>query len=336
MSLTNHQYDQIMRQYEALRSERESLIHERREEVYTNIPRFQEIDNEIATSSVDLIQASIEGGLTGSVDTSNLHSKIEALIQEKMDLLRTHGYGVDYLNPPYQCPDCKDTGYIEHRPCHCFNQRAIDLLYAQDHVQKIFERENFSHFSLDYYDNDYYDDKDGSGLSARENAIKAYEEAQRFVRDFSTRHENILLYGDTGVGKTYLSNCIGKAVLDQGFSVIYLTAFQLFEIFEKNTFQKKNRFDDDTVPYKNIFDCDLLIIDDLGTEFGNSFTNAQLFQCINERLIHKRSTVISTNLNLQDFKETYSERIFSRILESYIPISLFGKDIRVRKSLEDF
>ena len=154
MSLTNHQYDQIMRQYEALRSERESLIHERREEVYTNIPRFQEIDNEIATSSVDLIQASIEGGLTGSVDTSNLHSKIEALIQEKMDLLRTHGYGVDYLNPPYHCPDCKDTGYIEHRPCHCFNQRAIDLLYAQDHDQKIFERENYSHFSLDYYDND--------------------------------------------------------------------------------------------------------------------------------------------------------------------------------------
>ncbi|MBP5265483.1 MAG: ATP-binding protein, partial [Lachnospiraceae bacterium] len=103
----------------------------------------------------------------------------------------------------------------------------------------------------------------------------------------------------------------------------------------KNTFHKKDRFDDDTVPYKNIFDCDLLIIDDLGTEFANSFTTSQLFQCFTERLIHKRSTVISANLNLKDIKEMYSERIFSRFIESYIPISLFGKDIRVRKTLEE-
>ncbi len=336
MSLTNHQYDQIMRQYEILRSDRESLIHNRREEIYAKIPRFQAIDNEIATSSVDLIQASIEGGLTGSVDTSNLHSKIEELIQEKLSLLQSHGYGVDYLNPPYHCPDCKDTGYIDHRPCHCFTQRAIDLLYSQEHIQKVFEVENFNHFSFDYYADDYYDDKSGSGISAKENAHKAYEDALDFVHNFSTRHDNILLFGDTGVGKTYLSNCIGKAVLDQGYSVIYLTAFQLFEIFEKNTFHKKDASDDDTVPYKNIFDCDLLIIDDLGTEFSNSFTTSQLFQCINERLLHKRSTVISTNLRIGDIANTYGERISSRFIEHYTLITLFGQDIRVQKSLSEF
>ena len=335
MSLSNHQYDQIMRQYEVLQSERESLIHSRREEIYANIPRFQEIDNEIATSSVDLIQASIEGGLTGSVDTSNLHTKIENLIKEKLSLLKSHGYGEDYLNPPYQCPDCKDTGYIDHKPCHCFTQRAIDLLYSQDHVQKIFEKENFRNFSFDYYSDDYFSDKDGSGLSAKENAKKAYADAIDFARKFSVNRDNILLSGETGVGKTYLSNCIGKAVLDQGFSVIYLTAFQLFEIFEKNTFHKKDSNPEDSVPYRNIFDCDLLIIDDLGTEFSNSFTTSQLFQCINERLIHKRSTVISTNLSLKDIKETYSERIFSRFIENYTLITLFGEDIRIQKKLEE-
>ncbi|MCR5641167.1 MAG: ATP-binding protein [Lachnospiraceae bacterium] len=336
MSLTNQQYDQLMRQYETLRSDRESLIHSRRKEIYAKIPRFQEIDNEIATSSVDLIQASIEGGLTGSVDTSNLHSKIEAMIQEKIDLLKAHGFDENYLNPPYHCPDCKDTGYIDHRPCHCFTQRAIDLLYSQDHVQKMFEVENFRNFSFDYYADDFFDSTDGAPLSARENSEKAYRDALAFVHNFSSHHENMLIYGDTGVGKTFLSNCIGKAILDQGFSVIYLSAFQLFEIFEKNTFRKKDSASDDAVPYKNIFDCDLLIIDDLGTEFSNSFTVSQLFQCINERLLHKRSTVISTNLKLRDIREVYSERISSRFIENYTLIHLFGEDIRVQKQVKEF
>ena len=331
MPLSNHQYDQIMRKYEILRNNREDLIRSRRKEVYANIPRFAEIDDEIATASVGLFRDNA-GKQTNPNVFSELHNKIQTLTQEKLDLLEKNGYGSDYLNPPYRCQDCKDTGYIEHEPCHCFVQRSLDLLYSQEDVRRKFKTENFSNFSLDYYDDNYYG---GNRESSKANAKKAYDDAQKFVRDFETKRGNLLLYGDTGVGKTYLSNCIGKAILDQGHSVIYLTAFQLFEIFEQNTFKKKDTPGNIEDSYRNIFECDLLIIDDLGTEFSNSFTVSQLFQCINERLLKNRSTVISTNLTLEGLKKTYSERIFSRFIENYTLIKLFGRDIRIQKGLQN-
>ena len=135
-------------------------------------------------------------------------------------------------------------------------------------------------------------------------------------------------YGNTGVGKTFLSNCVAKDLLDSGHSVIYFTAFQLFDILSKGVFEKDS---DAIAAHQNIFDCDLLIIDDLGTELSNSFTTSQLFLCVNERILRHRSTIISTNLNLAQVADIYSERTLSRISDSYTIIKLFGDDIRIKK-----
>ena len=141
---------------------------------------------------------------------------------------------------------------------------------------------------------------------------------------------NLYFFGDTGIGKTFLSNCIAKELLDSGHSVIYFTAFQLFDILSKGVFEKDA---DAIATHQNIFDCDLLIIDDLGTELSNSFTTSQLFLCLNERILRQKSTIISTNLNMNQVADIYSERVLSRISNSYTIIKLFGDDIRLKKRI---
>lgn len=138
------------------------------------------------------------------------------------------------------------------------------------------------------------------------------------------------MYGDTGVGKTFLSHCIAKELLEQSYSVIYFTASQLFDILAKYTFEKDA---DAGLAHDHVLDCDLLIIDDLGTEFANSFTTSQLFICLNERILRKKSTLISTNLALEDIRNIYSERIFSRITSTYTVLRMTGDDIRIQKKL---
>jgi len=151
--------------------------------------------------------------------------------------------------------------------------------------------------------------------------------AQGFVRNFDKNFENLFLYGDTGVGKTFLSHCIAHELLKSAHCVLYFSAFDLFDLLAGNIFSKKDKSTEDEL----IYDCDLLIIDDLGTELTNSFVSSQLFLCINERIMRRKSTIISTNLKLENFSETYSERTFSRIASNYQMVKLIGKDIRIQK-----
>ncbi len=215
---------------------------------------------------------------------------------------------------------------MDGRRCHCFEQAAIDLVYTQSKIRSILQEENFSHFCLDYYS----DTKKNSatGLTYRETARNAVIESLAFIRQFDKEFHNLFLYGDTGTGKTFLSNCIAKELLDTGHSVIYFTAFQLFDILEKNKFQKDSKAE---ASMQHMFDCDLLIVDDLGTELANTFTVSQLFLCLNERILRKKATIISTNLGIDQLSTIYSERIFSRIVSSYTMIKLFGDDIRLQK-----
>lgn len=191
------------------------------------------------------------------------------------------------------------------------------------------QKENFDTFSFSYYSDNFIDSKsDRSSLAIMK---AAFATCQDFVRTFEQQHRNLFLYGDVGVGKTFLSNCIAKELMDAGFSVIYYSAPSFFNMLAKSTFHK-NDADAQTV-YEYIFDCDLLIIDDLGTEFTNSFVTSQLFTCINERLLGKKSTVISTNLSLDSLADLYTERCFSRITSNYILLRLIGDDIRIKKKL---
>lgn len=152
-----------------------------------------------------------------------------------------------------------------------------------------------------------------------------------FADTFGTEFNNLFLYGDVGVGKTFLSNCIAKELMDREYSVLYFSSSKFFSILAKNTFDKNNI--DAQNMYEYIFDCDLLIVDDLGTEFTNSFVASQFFTCINERLLSRKSTIISTNLSLDTLADLYTERSFSRITSNYTMVKLIGDDIRIKKKL---
>ena len=214
------------------------------------------------------------------------------------------------------------------RKCACFRRAETELLYEQSNLKEILLEDNFEHFSLQYYSDEAINES--SGLSARQTAAFALKCAREFVAGFSDSFTNLCFYGDTGVGKTFLSHCIAKELIEAGFSVLYLTAFEFFEQLEQHKFSSS---DESEEAYRHLFECDLLIIDDLGTELTNSFVSSQLFLCINERILRKKSSIISTNLSLEQFAETYSERTFSRIFSHYQMIRLFGNDIRIQKQL---
>ncbi len=323
MPLQNYQYDTIMREYSRRQAENRRTLEDHRKEAYEKIPRLSEIDQEVATLSAKKARALLGGKASGLED---LRSDISLLSQERIALLLTNGYPEDYLELSYTCPLCQDTGYVGSKKCSCFKKAEIELLYTQSNLKEILEKENFDHFSFAFYSDTIKNE--ATGLSALDTARKAYEISQSFVRDFDTRFENLFFYGNTGVGKTFLSHCIAHELLESAHCVLYFSAFDLFDLLAQSTFSRKGEASDSE---DFIFNCDLLIIDDLGTELTNSFVSSQLFLCINERIMRQKSTIISTNLKLENFSEIYSERTFSRIASNYHMVKLIGKDIRIQK-----
>lgn len=325
MPLTNTQYDEIMRGYQQRQLRRQRLISARKKEIYALLPRLPELDSEIASLSVQKARRLLNGDSNALDD---LKEQIATRTSERELILRRAGYPADYLCPPYECADCQDTGYIGNKRCHCLTQAAIDLVYTQSNLKHMLAKEDFSQFSLEYYPEDMFDAQ--TRLSSRESAAKALTKCREFAHNFDSCFENILLFGDTGTGKTFLSHCIAKELLDTGHSVIYFSAHQFFDILTQNMLGKTLSRDFD---YRNIFDCDLLIIDDLGTELTNTLTTSQFFVCLNERIMNRKSTLISSNLEVIDLAAIYSERIFSRISNNFDMYHLFGKDIRLLKKL---
>lgn len=312
-----------MREYSRRQAENRRTLEEHRKEAYQKIPRLSEIDQEVATLSARKARALLGGRDSGLED---LRADISLLSQERIALLLTNGYPQDYLELSYTCPLCQDTGYVGSKKCSCFKKAEIELLYTQSNLKEILEKENFDHFSFAFYSDTIKNE--ATGLSALDTARKAYEISQSFVRDFDTRFENLFFYGNTGVGKTFLSHCIAHELLESAHCVLYFSAFDLFDLLAQSTFSRKGEASDSE---DFIFNCDLLIIDDLGTELTNSFVSSQLFLCINERIMRQKSTIISTNLKLENFSEIYSERTFSRIASNYHMVKLIGKDIRIQK-----
>ena len=323
MALSNAQYDEIMRGYQERQLANRHLTLKRQETLYARIPSLKEIDDQIAAISVESARKMLDGD---SSALARLKANLADLRAQKATILSSNGYDKSYLEPVFTCEDCKDTGYINGNKCHCFKQEIINVVYSQSNIKNILSKENFSTFSYEYYSDN--DKNPTTGLSSLDTVKQAVEKCQHFIDDFHNKPKNLFLYGDTGVGKTFLSNCVAKELLERGNSVIYFTAFQLFDILSKGVF---DRDADAIAAHQNIFDCDLLIIDDLGTELSNSFTTSQLFLCVNERILRQKSTIISSNLNPMDILENYSERTFSRITSNYTIINLFGDDIRIKK-----
>lgn len=318
MTLTNSQYDAIQREYDAIQIKNRHLTEARQAEVYAVCPAYEELSHRIASLSV-AYGKQILAGKEGAEEA--YHAELRTLSGQKTALLKQHGFSQDYLEPVFDCPDCQDTGYITGHRCHCFEQRVISILYAQSNLQELLQTENFSALSYEYYK--------GEDLTLFK---KATESSLSFIKNFSREYTNLLFYGLVGTGKSFLSKCIAKELLEQGYSVIYFSAIGLFNMLAQYSFDTNNK-EMLYKTYEDLYNCDLVIVDDLGTELSNNFTNSQFFSFINERHLRKKSTIITTNLGVEDLKVRYSERILSRLASSFIFRKITGPDIRLCKNI---
>lgn len=328
MPVSNQTYNNIIKEYDDRRRSRELLIEERRTELYSTIPGFREADLSASENASLYLDKFLSSKHNDKVRES-YHALIEDAKAKKVQLLAKAGYPADYLDPPYVCPDCRDTGYIGTDKCHCLKQKLIDAAYLQQPQMRQLLDCNISDFITDYYPQ-YIHDKT-TGINAYDSACKALTDANVFINEYDIRHGNLILYGDTGAGKTFLSCCIGNAIQAKGYTVVYQSAGRFFDILSDHTFRRSRA---DSSDYDNIFDCDLLILDDLGTEMTNTFTNTSVFDCINDRILTGKSTIISTNLTMQEIFDTYTGRVFSRLSKYYTWLHLFGADLRIRLSSE--
>ena len=326
--------ESILHEYENIRLRNKRLLQDRQEEVYAKIPEIQKLQRESKLSYIELMKERLSSQNTEHARTDAVSSKNRENASRVQELLLYHGYPADYLSPIYDCPVCQDQGYVNGEACACFQRKIVDALHKQSNMTQVLDRENFDTFRLDYYSQNISPNLKQT-TSPYDNARNVLQRCKAFVANFEKQSRdrgNLLLYGETGLGKTFLTNCIAKELLEKGHTVLYLSANDIFEqVFGEYLMNKKNELEE---LYKYIYNSELLIIDDLGTETTNSFVCSKLFEVINQRGLTGRSTVISTNLSVRELQEKYSERIMSRIVESYTVLHLYGENIRYKKRKE--
>jgi DNA replication protein DnaC len=330
MGLSNAQYEAIRRVYTQRQLDEENALRVRTAEVYEKIPEIREISDTISRMAVASAKRLIAGD---PGPAAGLGGRIAELREKKRSLLAAHGYPEDYLEPQYICPDCRDTGYVNGEKCHCFREKEISLLYDQSNLREMLKVQNFDNFDLSLFDDTAPDPR--TGRTVRQYMRDVEKMCRVYVAGFPKEHGSLLFTGKTGLGKTYLSCCIARELLDQCFSVIYLPAAQMFDIFSREKFGSQDGEDPALARSRSEFlrECDLLIIDDLGTELVNTFTVTQLFAVINGRLVNRKGTIISTNLSTNEMRDEFTDRIMSRIISGYRMIPLYGDDVRIRRKM---
>ena len=323
----SERYKLVLRQYEQIRTKKEHELKKRKNDIYTACPRLEEIEREISLTGVRIGRMVLQKPEDSQLLLLKLQQSISELKQEKKLLLNKMGFSEKALQIEYVCKDCKDTGYINHMLCNCMKQKLIDLAYDQSNIREIVKCENFDTFDIRYYSEVHNEEE---GISPLENIKRIFNTCMDFCQYFDSTFQNLLLYGETGLGKTFLCNCIAKELLDKGNTVLYIPAGQLFRMIEKQRFRKEDdEAQQDTM--EDLLSVDLLIIDDLGTEFGTILSSAELFHIINNRMLTKKSVIVSTNLSPDNLIHQYSDRVVSRIVGTYTTLKFFGDDIRVKK-----
>lgn len=321
--MNNNIYKQIIRDYENLRNK--NLIEQKNRylEVEEKVKGFSELENEIKQKVIETALLQIKNPDKNTVKKLTL--ELERLEKDKEELLIKAGYKKDYLDMRYSCKICKDQGFIDQKRCKCFNKRLTLKLFDQSGISHVLERENFKSFNYEAF-SDQIDAKEG--MSPRQNIRDIMKVVELFIKTFDKKNDmNLLFYGKPGLGKTFISNCIAKYLMEKNKQVIYMTAFSMVKLMEDVKFSK-NVSEDAKYKYDLLYGCDLLIVDDLGVELSTSFTNSEIFNLINSRLLRGKKNLISTNLDIKDLSNTYTDRVFSRVYQKFTALKFFGKDLR--------
>lgn len=315
----------ILKQYSEIQKKQKEDLEYRKSSLYSKIPRLAEIERDMTKLSIDISKLIINNSSNAASLLAELHQKQIDLKVERAEILTSNNYPRDYLEIKHLCKECKDTGFVNNEKCKCFIQKEIDLLYQQSNMHHKMKKENFDQFRLDYYS----DEKNENGISARDNMKEIYMKCVKYAKNFDKHNTNLLFIGKPGLGKTFLCNSIAKDLLDAGKSVIYQTASDLIDMVRKYKFDFENE-EQNTSHLEEIFNCDLLIIDDLGTEINTQFSGLVLYNILNRRFTNKKQIIISTNLDIHELLNMYSERITSRLFGGFDTFEFFGEDIRLK------
>lgn len=309
--------DVYSRATEALDRRREKANMEaqaRFDEISEKIPALEDIQRELSQIGLSISRVYFASS-DMKADIEKLMHKSLKLQEDKRRLLRENGYDENALAVKFTCDACKDTGFIGSRRCKCHKELLKSI--ERSDLAKIAPIEDCT---FDSFETKYYPDIE------RAERIKA--NCVKYATQFTTKSKNIIFYGGTGLGKTHLSLAIANAVINRGYSVVYGTAQNLLNDLQNENF---GRYDNIRYYEKAVMNCDLLIIDDLGTEFKNSYTTAELYNIINSRILSRLPTIISTNFTQNELEDKYDQRITSRIVGEYSPLTLMGNDIRYIK-----
>lgn len=328
MEINKQIIEGIMTEYskKRLRAVKEADL--KKEDLYLKIPRLSEIDKQIRLFSINLSRIFLSNPDDLDVQVNKLKDQVENLKKERELIYKENNIPKNYLEVEYECPKCNDSGYTPNGDkCTCFNNEIIKNLFQMSNMVHMLKKENFNTFDINVFSNESYKNEK---LTPKQNMYYVLEISEDFCNNFHTNNMNLLFYGGTGLGKTFMCNCIANELINKEVSVLYQTSFSLFEIIENHKFYKLNESEENRIYYNMIFGCELLIIDDLGTEVANSFTNAELFNIINERMITEKKTIISTNLSLEQLRDAYSDRITSRIFNNFVLLKFYGKDLRFK------
>ena len=316
---------ELMDMYEKIRTDENRKLMKRREEIKNKYPEILELDTTIQKLCLNLSMAALRG-ITDQNELNNIKEEITDLRAKKYEMLVSHGYNPDYLNLHYNCPKCKDTGFIGIEKCSCFKSKLIKLYYKDSDLEEAVKTNNFKNFNINLYPNHKLNDE-------RYNPRKNIEDILEYITgeylpNFKNSNTNLLFYGNSGTGKTFLSWCIAKELLDKGFLVVYKTSDDLLRAL------KDIKFNNDTDLENLLINCDLLIIDDLGSEQITDFSSTELFTLINKKILKNKKMLISTNLSLPLISKRYSERISSRIIGEFKLFKFFAEDIRIQLNLK--
>ncbi len=308
----------------AAKADRESENQQHLAHAYERVPRLQEIDRQLRLTMAMAAQAVFSSGGDVAEAMEEAKNKNLSLQRERETLIRLY-FEEGYLDDSPICDRCGGSGYVGALMCECL----AELCRQEQKKELTFlnvGRETFEQFRLDYYP-DRIDPN--FGVNVRTVMEKTYQTCRRYAFGFTERSGNLLFSGDTGLGKTFLSACIARTVADRGYSVVYESAGHLFGKLERAKFSGDEAAREETKKYS---ECDLLIIDDLGTEMPGQFTTAALYALVNDRLLAGKPMIISTNLNSDDLSRRYSAQIASRLRGSFTRVAFLGDDIRVRKN----
>lgn len=310
------------------RQKAESIAEFKRRDVYNKVPRIKEIDEEVAKCGILAAKAVVQGGNVKEA-LESLKFKSLALQGERRTLLATNGFPDDYMDTEYYCTKCNDTGEYEHNNktlvCDCYKKMLTEIAYEELNSISPLQLSTFESFDLNLYSMDVED----QGQSPYNRMSKIFEYCRKYAAAFTDNSPSLLLRGATGLGKTHLSLAIANEVIKKGYGVVYMSAPVLLSKLEKEHFS--GRYTDENHTQSLLQECDLLIIDDLGTEFATQFTKSAIYNIFNTRILQGKPIIFNTNLTIKELEIAYTQRFVSRVMGNCTKLDLIGKDIRASR-----